>query len=218
MELSRLGHACVRLEKPGSRLVIDPGAFSAPDAVDGADAVLVTHQHADHVALPALRQALADAPALEVWAPAAVVAALTDGAPQVATRVHAVSAGDAFDAAGFAVRVFGGLHAVVHADIPRIANLAYLVDGAVLHPGDSFTLPATPVDVLLAPTGAPWLKAAEVIDYVRAVGPRLVLPIHDAFYSAAGLALVDTLLGPNGPGIGGAEYRRPTEGEKVAVR
>jgi len=165
--------------------------------------VLVTHEHADHVVPAALRDALAARPTLEVWAPAGIVTTLTEGAPELVDRVHAATAGDAFEAAGFAGEVFGELHAVVHPDVPRVANVAYLLDGAVLHPGDSFTVPPRPVDVLLVPVAAPWL--------------RLAVPIHDALCSPAGLGLVDRLLGPHGIGIGGAEYRRPADGGSMSL-
>ena len=35
MRLTKLGHACVRLEKDGAALVIDPGIWSGPDALAG---------------------------------------------------------------------------------------------------------------------------------------------------------------------------------------
>lgn len=50
MKLTKLGHACVRLEKNGRALVIDPGALTPQDdALAGVEAVLVTHEHADHL-------------------------------------------------------------------------------------------------------------------------------------------------------------------------
>ena len=50
MKLIKFGHSCVRLEKDGHTLVLDPGVFSdAAAALDGADAVLITHEHADHL-------------------------------------------------------------------------------------------------------------------------------------------------------------------------
>ena len=33
---------------------------------------------------------------------------------------------------------------------------------------------------------APWSKMAETIDFLRAVGPRLALPVHDAVASDVG--------------------------------
>ncbi|PVU81735.1 MBL fold metallo-hydrolase (plasmid) [Cellulomonas sp. WB94] len=209
------GHACVRLERAGARLVIDPGTYSDLSVLDTADAVLVTHEHPDHVAVEQLRDALATRSHLEVWAPTAVVERL-DALGIAPGRVHAVRSGDAFTAAGFAVVVVGEWHEVVHADVPRVANVAYLVDGAVLHPGDSFTLPpaTTGVDVLLAPVGGPWLRLAEVIDYVRAVRPHIVVPIHDASLSAIGTATSDRLVASLG---GSGEYRRLGPGDELTL-
>jgi L-ascorbate metabolism protein UlaG (beta-lactamase superfamily) len=214
-ELTFWGHACVRLERAGSRLVIDPGAYSDREAVSSADAVLITHEHADHVVVGELRSIVENNSQLEVWAPDAVIAELSvgDGA---AERLHRVRGGDRFVAAGFDVEALGEWHAVVHPDIPRVPNVGYLIDGAVLHPGDSFTQPATgrSVEVLLAPVGAPWLRIAHVIDYVRAVRPRVVVPIHDAHLSDLGNVLVDRLVGS----LGGSEsYRRLGVGEGLEV-
>ncbi len=87
----------------------------------------------------------------------------------------AVEPGQEFEAAGYRVRAYGGQHALIHPDIPRIANLAYLVaddDTNVYHPGDSFTVPEdTVVDTLFVPLNAPWMKLMESIDFVRAVKP-----------------------------------------------
>src|SRR3954471_22707423 len=68
MELTKHGHACVVLSDGDRRLVVDPGVFTEPEALDGATAVLITHEHADHLAADRLRAALDADPALEVWA------------------------------------------------------------------------------------------------------------------------------------------------------
>ncbi len=211
MLLSRLGHACVRLQQDGMTLVIDPGAFSAPDALDGADVVLVTHEHVDHVVRDRLQAALTDRPELRVWTNR-TVAGLLEG-----SHVQAVNAGDNFSIDGvFEVQVHGEWHAVIHPEVPRILNVGFLVNGTIFHPGDAFTVPDRPVDTLLVPVHAPWSKIAEVIDYIRAVKPRQVFPIHDGLLNETGLGLVDGLLGERGPGIG-ASYRRPAAGESIEL-
>ena len=40
MRLTKYTHACVRLERAGLALVIDPGVFSEREAYDGASAIL----------------------------------------------------------------------------------------------------------------------------------------------------------------------------------
>ena len=211
MRLTKLGHACVRLEKDGMTLVVDPGSFSAADALEGAQAVLITHEHVDHVVADRLRAAIQRHPDLRIWSTRTVAELLTGA------HVEAVADGEAFSIDGrFDVQVRGEWHAVVHPDVPRIVNVGFLVDGLVFHPGDAFTLPSQPVDTLLVPVHAPWSKVAEVIDYVRAVKPRQVIPIHDGLLNDVGLALVDGLLGERGPGIG-AEYRRVANAASIEL-
>jgi L-ascorbate metabolism protein UlaG (beta-lactamase superfamily) len=168
--------------------VIDPGVFSdARAALDAADAVLITHEHADHVDAAAVRAAASSDSALHVYAPAAVARTLDE----LAGQVSAVAPGDTVDVAGFSVRAFGGQHALIHPAIPIVANLGYLVDEAVFHPGDSFTVPPVPVPVLLLPTAAPWSKAAEVIDFAVAVRAPQAFQIHDALVTDAYASIVE---------------------------
>ena len=102
--------------------------------------------------------------------------------------------GDSFTAGGFSVRVVGGLHAEIYDGAPGIANVGYVIEGSLYHPGDSLFVPDEPIETLLVPTAAPWLKLAEAIDFVRAVGPRRAHSIHDAMLSDKGEAGVDRWL------------------------
>ncbi len=199
MDLTKFGHSCVRLTEDGRTLVVDPGIFSdAAAALENADAVLITHEHADHLDAEAVRAAAAHSSDLRIFAPAAVAQTLSD----LGDQVRAVDPGQTFGAGGFAVRTFGGQHALIHPAIPIVANLGYLIDEAVYHPGDSFTVPPVPVRTLLLPTAAPWSKAAEVIDFAVAVRAPQVLQIHDALITDAYASIVeghlDRIAGPFG--------------------
>ena len=210
MELTKHGHACVVVSDGDRKLVIDPGAFTDPAALEGATAVLVTHEHVDHFVGDRLRAALDADPALQVWTNPSVAEQL-DG---LGGRVHAVGDGDALDVAGFDVSVHGEWHAVIHPELPRVRNVGFLVGGQVFHPGDAFTVPGTPVPTLLLPLHAPWSKVAEVIDYVREVGADQAYAVHDGLLNDTGLGLVGGLLGERGPGTP-TPYGRLTPGESV---
>ncbi|MFE6504041.1 MBL fold metallo-hydrolase [Kitasatospora sp. NPDC057738] len=212
MRITKFGHACVRVEHRGTTVVVDPGSFTDPAALAGADAVLITHEHMDHFEESRLRAALEADPALRVWTNRAVAAQL-DG---VAQRIEAVGEGDAFEIGGLGVSVHGEWHAQIHPDIPRVQNIGFLFDGRLFHPGDAFTVPPHAVDTLLLPLAAPWSKASEVIDYVREAGPRQAVPVHEAVLSPIGFAVQTLLVGPQGPGTG-AELTVLGEGESLEL-
>jgi L-ascorbate metabolism protein UlaG (beta-lactamase superfamily) len=191
VRFTKLGHSCVRLEKDGATVVIDPGTFSdAAAALAGAAAVLVTHEHPDHLDADAIRAALAGDPDLTLWANPSVCAQFGE----FGDRVHGVRHGDTLEVAGFGVHVYGVDHALIHRDIPLVVNTGFLVEGELFHPGDSFTVPEDPVNTLLLPISAPWLKAGDMIDYFRAVAPARGYAIHDAILNEAGLGLMTRMM------------------------
>ncbi|MBY8877975.1 MBL fold metallo-hydrolase [Actinacidiphila acidipaludis] len=208
MKLTKKRHACVRLEKDGQTLVIDPGTFSEEDAAVGADVILVTHEHLDHFNEDRLRAGLEANPGAELWTLASVADQVSAAFPG---RVHTVGEGDAFTAAGFEVQVYGQLHAVIHPEIPRITNVGYLIDRSVFHPGDALTVPGVAVDTLLLPVMAPWNKLSEIVEYVREVAPVRALDVHDALLTDLARPIYDHLVGE----LGGAEHVRLAPGDQL---
>jgi L-ascorbate metabolism protein UlaG (beta-lactamase superfamily) len=191
MQFTKLGHSCVRLEKDGAVLVIDPGVWTdAAAALAGAAVVMVTHEHTDHLDADAVRAALQASPELTLWANPSVTAQFAE----FGDRVHETRHGDVLSAAGFDVHVYGHDHALIHKDIPSVANTGFLIDRALFHPGDSFTVPGEPVRTLLVPISAPWMKAAEMIDYFREVAPARGYAIHDAILNDHGLGVMTRMM------------------------
>jgi L-ascorbate metabolism protein UlaG (beta-lactamase superfamily) len=212
VRITKRGHACVEVDTGQGRILVDPGTFTEPFGLAGFEAVLVTHEHPDHLDQDRVRAALAADPALVVWTNASVAALMAD----LGDRVRSVGRGDTFEVAGVDVEVHGELHALIHPDIPRIANVGFRLGGSVFHPGDALTLVDEPVDVLLLPVYAPWSKVGEVIDYVREAAATHTVAMHNAGLSDVGHRLLDGLLGPNGPGTR-TDYRHLQVGESLDV-
>jgi L-ascorbate metabolism protein UlaG (beta-lactamase superfamily) len=185
MKITKYTHACVRLEHGGRVLVIDPGTWSEPRALIGADAVLVTHEHTDHIDV--LRLAALGVP---VFAPADATITAPEGL-RSALEITRVTSGEEFSAAGFPVKAVGGRHAFIYNGQPDCANLGYIVDDSVYHPGDSLHVPGQPIETLLVPAQGSWMKMSEAIDFVRAVKPERAFAIHDAQLNERGLSGVN---------------------------
>ncbi len=144
-------------------------------------------------------------------------AAVAAGVPDARERIHAVAAGESFSVAGMEVSAHGGEHALIHATLPRVANLGYFIDGRLYHPGDSYHVPeGIDVETLLIPAHAPWAKIGETIDFLVAVGAARNFPIHDGLLNARGLAMMDGHL-TRVANEHGLSYRRIADGEIVSL-
>jgi L-ascorbate metabolism protein UlaG (beta-lactamase superfamily) len=215
MRLTKFSHSCVRVEHGGGVMVIDPGGLSERESLDGVDAVLITHEHFDHLDVEKLADALGKRPAIEVYTHPDVVAKLGD----LATSATPVVAGDEFTAAGLRVRAYGGLHAIIHPELPRVANIGFFIeatdgDGGVYHPGDSFDVPTDArVDTLFVPVAGPWMKLAEAVEFVRQVAPRRAYAMHEAVLNETGFLVTDN----NMKILVRTEYARLEPGRQVAV-
>ncbi|MFD5824601.1 MBL fold metallo-hydrolase [Lentzea sp. NPDC060358] len=207
MQLVHFGHACVLVESGSTRILIDPGTFSAGfEGLTDLDAVLITHQHFDHIdseRLPALLEANPQAQLI-----------VDEGTAPDVQNATVARPGDVFKVGELAVKAVGGQHALIHADIPIVPNTGYVLgDGAFYHPGDSLFVPDEDVDVLGVPAGAPWLRVGEAVDFLRAVRPRVAVPIHEKTLAHVGMATrFFEMLKPEG-----TEVRQLTPGEETAV-
>ncbi len=179
MQITRCGHAAILVETAGSRILVDPGVFSPDEAfaLTGLDAIVVTHQHPDHIDQDR-------APALLDLNPNAVLISDPESAAILPFGTWMPNADGLETAVGSAVvRGVGSRHAVILPSIPRIANVGVLISGpdeaSLFHPGDSYEHAPGGVDVLAVPLSAPWAKSSETVDFVRRVAATTMFPIHD---------------------------------------
>lgn len=202
MKLTKYRHACFTVEESGKILVVDPGEFSTDFiAPENVVAVVVTHEHPDHFDLERVTEIMDKNPEAIVLAPHSVSDKLE------AFNHQPVSAGETVNLDPFTLTFHGEQHATIHAGIPPIENSGVMINDLIYYPGDSFVLPGQPVDTLLLPASAPWMKISEAINFLNAIKPRLAVPTHDAILSLEGQEIADRLL-RGAAQTAGSEYQR----------
>jgi len=210
MLLIKKTHSCIRLEKDGQALVLDPGGLTDPEVLSGANAVLITHEHWDHFEEGRLRNAMDTNPGLRLW----TVRSVAEKMSGYGKRVTTVGPGDTFSAAGFEVEAHGEMHGLLHRAVPRILNTGFMIDGAVFHSGDSFTVPFRPVDTLILPIHARWSTEADVVDYLGEIKPKRALIAHEGMLHDFAIKLYSELINLLEPGV---DYQQLKPNETLTI-
>jgi L-ascorbate metabolism protein UlaG (beta-lactamase superfamily) len=184
MKLTKFEHACLLIEITDHRLIIDPGSFTMPLGDFGdVVAIVITHEHGDHATAEQLERIVARNPEVKIFGPKGAVKALKDFD---ITESHD---GDKVTVEPFELEFVGSKHAIIHSTVPQIDNVGVLVNDLLFYPGDAFTKPKGEIDTLAVPSSAPWLKIAEVMDYVLDIKPKRAFPVHEMLLSVAGKAM-----------------------------
>ena len=189
MQLTKYEHACFAIEKDGVHLIVDPGNFTSDLVIpENIAAVVITHEHPDHFDQSQLDKIIAKNPHATIIGHHTIIEQLKS------MQTKAVVTGDILTIGPFHLEFFGGKHASIYPELPRVANLGMLINRTLYYPGDSFSAPDHPVPYLALPVSAPWMKLSEAIDFLREVNPRFAFPTHDAILSSSGKALADRLI------------------------
>lgn len=203
MKITKYAHACFVVEHDNESLVVDPGDWSNDFVIpNNVVAVMITHEHGDHLDKGNLQQIVDKNPSVMIIAHEGIVP-LLEG-----FNTRAVVPNEGTKIGTFELEFFGGQHALITPDWQPVPNLGVLINEHLYYPGDSFTIPeGNDVEVLALPAAAPWMKISEAIAFLQAVKPKLAFPTHDAILSDVGKKSADKWLGSAAKEIG-AEYRR----------
>jgi len=171
------------VEQDGARILTDPGAWTtAQNDVRTIDAVLITHEHPDHLHLDSLKEVLRNNPQAVVFTNVGVAKILEKEGIAFQLLEHTQTA----QIKGVSLEGHGEKHADIYPTVPSVVNTGYLIAGRFFYPGDALYVPGRPVKILALPVAGPWVKIAEVIEYAKSVHPQLCFPVHDGMLKITG--------------------------------
>ena len=197
MNIKKLGHCCLLIKTNNVTVLTDPGTYSTvQDEIKGIDVVLITHEHQDHFHIDSVKKVLVNNPNAKIITNNAVGKLLA--VENIAFEI--VTNGLKNDLHGVLVEGYGEKHAEIYKEFGQVENTGYFVDNKLFYPGDAFTVPNKPVDILAVPIAGPWMKASIAIDYALEVKPRIVFPVHDGIMKTKGFMqpLFNKILSENG--------------------
>lgn len=180
MKITKIFHSCVLIEKGKTKILIDPGTWvfgekiAKPSDFADVSAVLVTHEHPDHLDIKSLSEIL------------------KDGADVISNRSVSIK----IKKANLNSKILGyGEHVKIgdisiegiqspHGTnpIPMPENMGFLIQKNIFHPGDSLKVSnLKDVQVYIAPITAPWATLNTVVESTKKLAPKTVIPVHDGF-------------------------------------
>ena len=179
MDIYKYGHCCMVIQEGDLRMMTDPGGpeWVGDDAerADRIDMVFITHEHSDHLHIVTVKRLKEKNPSLRIITNRGVGTLLE----KEGIAYEVVEEGDRCTEKGVLIEAWGSEHAPIHPEVPAVINTGYCFGERFFFPGDAFTKPPRPVEVLALPIAAPWLKISESLAYAEAVRPRLCFPVHD---------------------------------------
>jgi L-ascorbate metabolism protein UlaG (beta-lactamase superfamily) len=186
MKITKLGHCCLLIEYKNKRILTDPGAYSSTqNELTDIDLILITHEHPDHLHVESLETVLKNNPRAKIITNTSVGKILSEKGIAFDILEH----GDNTSFESILLEAFGTIHEEIYEELGRVENTGYFIDNKLFYPGDAFTNPGKPVDVLALPIVAPWANFKTAIEYALEIKPRIAFPVHDGM-------LIDGRTGP----------------------
>ena len=187
MKITKLGHCCLLIETKGLRILTDPGTYSTlQNEQKNIDIVLITHEHSDHLHIDSLRRIVHNNPNMEIITNTACKEIILREHIEV-TSIHLVEDGESISFKNVLFSGYGEKHAVIYPHWGEVQNIGYMIDGKLFYPGDAFTDPHIPIEILALPVAGPWMKISEAVDYALLLKPKKAFPVHDGILKVPGM-------------------------------
>jgi L-ascorbate metabolism protein UlaG (beta-lactamase superfamily) len=181
MKITKYYHSCLLAEEGSTKILIDPGSFSfkegraKPEDFSGLTAILLTHQHGDHVDANALEKILKKNPV-----PVYGNAGTREAVAKMGIDVRPFESGT-MKLGDIEVEALPAAHEFILSGAPQ--NSAYLLNGKLLVTGDSLDAALYAhknIPLLAFPSMAPWMNHKQGAEFLKAMMPKKTFPVHDA--------------------------------------
>lgn len=183
MKITKFGHCCLLIEENKVKILTDPGTYStSQDNVKNIDLVLITHEHQDHLHIDSLKKILENNPNAKIITNKGVGALLEK--ENIVYEI--VEDGQKITFKDLLIEAFGREHSIIYSTLPIMANTGYFIANKLFYPGDAFTNPGKPVDILALPVAGPWMKLSDAIDYAKKIKPNRCFPVHEGILKMPG--------------------------------
>ncbi len=171
MKVTRYFQSCLLIEEGVARILIDASADDADrfGEFGKLDALLYTHEHADHFDAD-LAQKFADA-GVAVYANAST-------AKQMKSQPNIVTDGDEFVIAGLKIKAIELPHCLMVDGSPGPQNTGYLIGGKLFDPGDGKDLAGLMIDNLVVPIQGPDISFKDAFDFANQLKAKQLIPVH----------------------------------------
>jgi len=183
MKIQKLLHSCLLIEEGDTRILIDPGSWTFETGalkvsdIPRVDAVFITHPHADHCFVPAIKEFVAR-DGCKVVCNSDIVEVLK----QERIETTQISIPETITISDFTVTSTVGAHEPLPVPVPL--NNGFYINHRLFHPGDCTSFEKnilTIPEVLALPILAPWGTLTRAAELAIALKPKHVIPIHDGF-------------------------------------
>ena len=171
MKITRYFQSCLLVEEGNTRILIDPSGQEAQRANEFGllNAVLYTHQHADHF----------DAKLAESFAAKkADIYANASTAKQMAITPNTVKDGQEFEVNGIKIKAIELPHCLMWDGSEGPQNTGYEIAGKLFHAGDGKELANFSIDNLALPITGPDVSLKDAYAFAKQVSAKKVIPIH----------------------------------------
>lgn len=171
MKITRYHQSCILIETDTARILIDPSDFEAGriDTLGRLDAVLYTHEHADHFD-PELAQTLKEQ--------GIAVYANESTNKQAESSLNVVDNYQEIKINDTTIVAIELLHCLLPDGSAGPQNTGYIIEDRFFHPGDGVYLEDFEASIVALPITGPDVSMKDAFDFALQLKAKEVIPIH----------------------------------------